>query len=336
MQDTSGTLGAETTGGVGKAMKLFLLGGATFGMMTFGAVGAHAQTADSVYGLTDAGELVAFDPSSPATVNATVPVTGDASGDTILGMDFRPATGELYAIGASSTVYTVDPATGVATTVGTTDPALEGSVLGFDFNPTADAIRVVTDAGQNLRLTDLDSELETTVDGALAYDESDENAGEQPAVVGAGYTNNVPDAEDTMLYDLDLATGDLVQQDANPGVLSTVGSVGVPFTANTGFDISPDGAAYATLQPGEGQASSLYTIDLDSGAASEVGAIGGGLVVTGFAIPAGDAGMMTTGGAETALPDTGGASAAAVAGAGLLAAGAATMLVLRVRRPDAR
>lgn len=323
---------------LGGTTKRIALTAAVAGMMTFGIAGANAQSmsSSSVYGLTDAGELVAFDPANPAQVNSAVAIGGDASGDTILGMDFRPATNELYAIGASSTVYTIDPASGAATTVGTTDPALEGSVTGFDFNPTADAIRVVTDAGQNLRLTDLDAEMGTTVDGTLAYDEGDESAGGQPGVVGAGYTNNVPGAEDTMLFDIDLATGNLLQQDANPGVLTTIGSLGVDFTGNVGFDVSPDGAAYATLQPGEGQPSSLYTVDLESGAASEVGTVGSGLVIGGFAIPTGemdDDAMMSGGGTmESDLPNTGGPSTLAVAGAALLAAGAAAIAFLKVGR----
>jgi hypothetical protein len=248
-------------------------------------------------------------------------------------MDFRPATDELYAIGASSTVYTVDPASGAASAVGQTDPAIEGSVIGFDFNPTADAIRVVTDAGQNLRLTDLDEELGTTVDGELAFDEGDENAGGQPAVVGAAYTNNVPDAEDTMLFDIDLATGNLLQQDADPGVLSTIGPLGVEFTGNVGFDIAaPDDAAYAVLQPGEGLPSSLYQIDLDSGAATEIGAIGAGEVVGGFAIPTSE--MADVSGAGTsmdAIPDTGGFPAGMLLGGAALAIAGLSLLAVRRR-----
>lgn len=332
-----------------------LVAGAMLGLMVAGSQAAGAQSENVVYGLTDGGELIGFDPQNPAQVETRVAV--DSGGDAILGMDFRPETDELYAAGASSTIYTIDPATGATSTVGQTDPAIEGSVIGFDFNPTADAIRVVTDTGQNLRLTDLDEELGTTVDGELAYDEGDENAGTQPTVVGAGYTNNVPDAEDTMLFDIDLATGNLVQQDANPGVLSTIGPLGVEFTAKTGFDIAaPNDDAYAVLQPGEGQPSSLYQIDLDSGAATEVGPIGAGEVVGGFAIPTGDmSAMMAEGGmaeggmvegmeGETAgtgtqmetVPDTGGFSLVAVIGAALAAlAVAGGAVALRTTRRDA-
>jgi hypothetical protein len=326
-------------------LRAMLVAGAMLGLMVMGSQAASAQSGSLVYGLNDAGELIGFDPANPAQVETRVAVGGDASGDAILGMDFRPETDELYAAGASSTIYTIDPASGAATAEGTTDPAIEGSVIGFDFNPTADAIRVVTDAGQNLRLTDLDEEIGTTVDGELAFDDGDENAGAQPAAVGAGYTNNVPDAEDTMLFDIDLATGSLLQQDANPGILSTIGPLGVEFTSNVGFDIAaPNDDAYAVLQPGEGQPSSLYEIDLDSGAATEIGAIGAGEVVGGFAIPTGDMSAMMddmddTAGAGTTMetiPDTGGFSPLAVIGAALAAfAVAGGAIALRTVRRDA-
>ncbi len=313
---------------------MMLLAGAMLGLLVMGSQNAGAQSGELVYGLNDAGELIGFDPANPAQVNSRVAISGDAAGDAILGMDFRPETDELYAAGASSTIYTIDPTSGVATAEGQADPAIEGSLVGFDFNPTADAIRIVTDAGQNLRLTNLNEGISTTVDGELAYAEDDENTGGQPSVVGAGYTNNVPDAEDTMLFDIDLTTGSLLQQDANPGSLTTIGPLGIEFTGNVGFDIAaPNDNAYAVLQPGEGQPSSLYQIDLDSGAATEIGAIGAGEAVGGFAIPTSDMSSMET--TMENVPKTGGFSPLAVIGAALAAAaivgGAIALRTLRHR-----
>ena len=45
-------------------------------------------------------------------------------------------------------------------------PALSGTAFGFDFNPTVDRIRVVSDTGQNLRLNP-DTGAVAAVDGAL-------------------------------------------------------------------------------------------------------------------------------------------------------------------------
>src|SRR5690606_10720728 len=91
-------------------------------------------------------------------------------------IDFRPQTGQLYALGVNdmadnATVYVIDPQSGGATVVGseglvrfvtttgaTVDlpPASVG--YGFDFNPTVDRIRVVTATGLNLRINPITGE----------------------------------------------------------------------------------------------------------------------------------------------------------------------------------
>lgn len=305
--------------------------------LAFGsATGASAQASGTVYGLTPANELVTFDAAAPSQITSTVVVSGLASGEALLGIDFRPATGELYALGSGSNIYTIDPASGAASAVGTTSPAIEGSAFGFDFNPSADAIRIVSDAGQNLRVSPDDAE--TTVDGNLAYAEDDENAGADPGMVGAAYTNNLPDVEDTMLFDIDPNLDTLVQQDANPGVLSAIGPLGVDTSEVVGFDVTTAGGtdeAYATLSA-DGVSSVLYSVDLSSGAATEIGAVGA--TISGFAIPT-DAGMamgqqdMAQQAAPATIPDTGGVSSSAVAvAAGAAIAGLGVSLTLVSRR----
>ena len=107
----------------------------------------------TAFGLSNANQIVTFDTNTPSTPLAVVAITGLQSGETALGIDVRPATGQLYLLGSSSRIYVVDPVTGVATAVGAAfTPALSGTAFGFDFNPTVDRIRVVSDTGQNLRL----------------------------------------------------------------------------------------------------------------------------------------------------------------------------------------
>ena len=65
--------------------------------------------------------------------------------------------------------------------------------------------------------------------------------------------------------------------------LNTVGPLGVNAGAANGFDISgATGTAYAALR--NAGPSSLYTINLSTGAASLVGPIGSGLALTGLTI----------------------------------------------------
>jgi len=155
-------------------------------------------------------------------------------------------------------------------------PGLTGSIFGFDFNPTVDRIRLVSDAAQDLRLHP-DTGAVAATDGNLAYAAGDPGAGVGPRVVAAAYTNNVAGATATQLFDIDAARDVLaLQNPPNAGTLVTVGPLGVDVSDLAGFDIAgSDGATYAALQARGASVSSLYTINLGTGAASAMSAIGG-------------------------------------------------------------
>ena len=201
-----------------------------------------------------------------------------------MGIDFRPLTGQLFGVGSSSRVYTLDTATGVATAVGAPfAPFISGNNFGVDFNPTVDRIRLVSDAGQNLRLNPITG-ASAAVDTTLAYAAGDVNFGNSPFIVSAAYTNNFSGAVTTTLYDIDSRAGVLViQNPPNNGTLNTVGSLGVAATGPVGFDIArADGVAYASLTVGG--VSGLYRINLATGAATSLGAIGSGLAITDISV----------------------------------------------------
>ena len=60
---------------------------------------------------TTAGNLHRFDARYPGVLLDSTPITGLAGGVSIVGMDFRPKTGDLVAVGSNSVVYTLDPGT---------------------------------------------------------------------------------------------------------------------------------------------------------------------------------------------------------------------------------
>lgn len=221
------------------------------------ALMAPADAVGPAVGLTLDGELIWFDVSTPESIDERMPVSGLMEGDALVGIDFRPATGELIAIGEMSVIYAIDLESGEATAIADTpvDPMLEDRLLGFDFNPTVDRIRVDVSTTQNLRLNPETGLIgmnpdtnEPTIDGNLAYAEGDEHAGVQPKVVGAAYTNNMDGAEETQLYVLDAETNALAVQDPpNDGVLNTVAMVDVEIVEETSFDIAPTGEAYAAI-----------------------------------------------------------------------------------------
>ena len=219
--------------------------------------------------LTDDNTLISFDHRRPSEVNE-IEVTGVDG--FLLGIDTRPATGEVYSISTNNDIYTIDLSSGEATYVSTLDLPFEGGTIsGFDFNPAADRLRLVGDNDQDFRIN-VDTG-EVTVDGTLAFAEGDFNEGVNPNVTAAAYTNSFDGTETTQLYDIDTLLNDLVLQDPpNDGTLKTIGDLGVDFDTLGGFDIlsslDGDNVAFAASD------SNLYTINLGTGEAIDLGVIG--------------------------------------------------------------
>src|SRR3712207_401716 len=83
---------------------------------------------------TDGSSLTRFDTNTIAEVQTT-PVTGLLIGETLVGIDYRVANGQLYGIGSTNKLYLINPQTGAATQVGAPDQfTLAGSMWGMDFN----------------------------------------------------------------------------------------------------------------------------------------------------------------------------------------------------------
>ena len=212
--------------------------------------------------------LLRFDAARPADVRATK--VHDVTG-TLIGIDHRPATGALYGLTDANDLYTIDAASGAATLVSTLTVAFDGGPRsGFDFNPQADRLRLLAASGQNLRVNvDLGA---TAVDAPLRYGAGDPTAGKRPAIAAAAYTSSVANAPSTKLFDIDSDLDVLALQDPpNDGVLVTIGPLGVDFGPLAGFDIVTDGGedrGFAVT------GATLYAVDLASGAAKMLGAVG--------------------------------------------------------------
>lgn len=247
-------------------------------------IDAESAYGRSVFGVDAANNLVVFGTENPGRVLRTTAIVGLQGGEQIVGVDFRPADGQLYAMTSASRLYTLDTLSARATAVTTLPlPALNGASFGFDFNPVADRIRVHSDTRQNLRLPPTIVGT-AVVDTALAYTAGDPGAGAQITVVGSAYTNSAAGATSTTLYVID-ATRDVLLRSPSPngGTLSTVGGLNVSTGEAVGFDIGVrDGLALAALT--DGGRSRLYRIDLTTGAATPVGTIGSGVTLRGLAI----------------------------------------------------
>jgi hypothetical protein len=245
------------------------------------AAETSAATGFSAVGVTTANQLVSFNTARPNTIFSTVAITGLQGGENILGIDFRPATGQLYGLGSTSRLYTINTLTGAATQVGAAGAfTLSGTDFGFDFNPVPDRIRVVSNTGQNLRLN--------PNDGTLTSTDTPLNPG-TPNVTAAAYTNSFAGTTTTTLYDIDSGNDTLYTQNPpNNGTLVPVGQLGVNATDSNGFDIAPgSNTALAALQVNGETTSKLFSINLTTGSASFVGPIGAATALRGFAIRAG-------------------------------------------------
>ncbi len=229
---------------------------------------------------TDQNQLIRFNARSPERIRDIRSITGLPAGVTLKGIDFRPATGDLYGVGSDSVVYRVSPGTGIAVAEGPAfTPALRGRSFGVDFNPTVDKIRVVSDDRQNLRLN--------VDEGTVLSADKDINPG-MPTLVGAGYLNSSFSATRptaTTLFVVDAASDTLFKQNPpNDGTLVEGKDLGIDVGLNAGFDIA--GADNQGFLANTGRrGATLYGVDVNTGDTDDLGRIGGGrrLVVTGLA-----------------------------------------------------
>lgn len=242
------------------------------------------QVGDTIV-LTVTGQLASFNRATPGTLVGSVLVSGLGTNESLLGIDYRPADGQLYGLSSAGRLYTIVPSTGVATlkstlraATGDAFTALAGTEFGVDFNPVADRLRVVGNTGQNLRINVDNGDVIT--DGAI------KPATGTASVSAAAYTNTFAGATTTALYDIDAATGLLHLQDPpNNGGLAAGVALGVASTTVNGFDIDArSNTGYAALTV-EG-VTSLYTVNVGatSAAATRVGTIAVGQSVRGLAL----------------------------------------------------
>jgi hypothetical protein len=236
------------------------------------AAPATASAAEQLAGVTEDNTLVLLRSDAPGNVQYAVPIANLPSGERIVGLDTRPSTGALYALGASSRVYRIDVGSGRALALGNPfTPLLDGSQFGFAANPVADNLRSVSNNRQNLALN-ADTGQVATTGTPLQYAAGDAGAGATPAVAAAAYSNGVPGATQTTLYDVDAGRDSLtIQNPANDGTLTTVGGLGLDVNGPGGFDISTTGVGYAALRRAGQNTPDLFTINLTTGAATAVG-----------------------------------------------------------------
>lgn len=241
-------------------------------------------------------DLVAFDSATPGTLSDPIKISGLGDHERIISIDTRPSDGQLYGLSNKNLLYTIDPKTGDATEVGSGPAAfsLEGRKASVDFDPVNDVAEVMTRSGLNFRIDpdtgdiiDGDSGANgTQPDTKLTYASGDTNAGDHPRVAAIAFSNETAGATQTTAFGIDSKLNTLVRigdanespNDPTTGLVSTIGSLGIDVRGKIGFEIASNGTAYLTARTGPIGASEvdLYTVNLTTGAATKVGALGKG------------------------------------------------------------
>src|SRR5687768_17341390 len=66
----------------------------------------------AVFALQANNTVIAVDSAAPDAVLATLRVRGLARGETLRGIDFRPADNQLYGLGSTNRLYTINTVSG--------------------------------------------------------------------------------------------------------------------------------------------------------------------------------------------------------------------------------
>lgn len=244
-----------------------------------------------VIGLTGDQQLISFAAGKANKAVAIGSISGLETDTSIVGIDYRIQDGQLYGVGNAGGVYTINTSTAAATLVNRLSIALNGSQFGVDFNPAADRLRIISNAGQNLR-HNVNSGGVTLEDGALNYTVGTTVTG----IAAAAYTNNDLDLlTGTSLFDIDPALDQVVlQSPPNNGSLAVTGKLTVDAGSAIGFDIYTDlsstnrnnvNIALASLSVGG--LTGMYSINLLTGEALPFNRFASTFNVTDIAVPLG-------------------------------------------------
>lgn len=204
--------------------------------------------------LTSSNRIIGFGTADASRAIISTTVTGLATNEKLLDIDYRTAEGRLYALSSLGHIYSIIGS--IPTKLSTLHTASSTSVLSssvhytLDVDPVRDRLRVVGDDGTNLDV-DMNSGLATAGTAIAA-----------PALEGLGHTDK-PDASAgrrTELYAISTASDTVAKLDPATGLTSAPAALGVNATSVLGYDINPaDNKGYAMLTVAG--VNGLYRID---------------------------------------------------------------------------
>ncbi|MGH2689230.1 MAG: DUF4394 domain-containing protein, partial [Actinomycetota bacterium] len=240
----------------------------------------------AIYAVTLDNRLLLLGSENPTTIASSVNITGLPVLSRIVGIDFRPSTGELYGIGTDSRVYRLDRRTGAATAVSpvTFEPKIASFFdihFAMGFEPPTERIRLIS--AESRMNWSIDPDDGTAVRGMDAhYAAGDPNEGRRPAIVGLAYTQPSagmasarqapPDLCEDLMWAIDAELAELIGScDPDEGDFTSLGPLpGILALAGCGeIKFDPEGNLFASLlwsaKQGSDLLNSLFTIDPETG-----------------------------------------------------------------------
>lgn len=263
-------------------------------------------TDEVVWAVTEQHELVQLRAVQPERLLQRRPLTGLASGEAVLGLDFRtrPHGPTLYAWSSAGRLYVLDTASAALRAV--SPPAGSGILSsaqlphGVEVDPVQDQLRVIDATGRNWRV-DLDTGIAIDADPArpglqpddrLVFAQRDWNAEATAQLLASAHSHH---GGASTAFAIDRSTGSLVSQGSRAGArpvvspnfgrLYTVGPLGLAPLQDAAFDMAPRSqVALAAIRTTPEPRTGLYHINLDNGQARWLGWVGDGTALRGLAI----------------------------------------------------
>lgn len=245
-----------------------------------------AASAQTGYGVTRDNRIVSFDAATPGTIVTNAAISGLAPDERVLSIDARPASlsGQLVILTSASKLYSVDAAGNTLALGPAFTPALGAAEYSIDFNPTVDRIRTVGGVGgaENFRLNPVNGS-RVAGDTALSF-----AAGGAPNAVGVAYRfwnfgvtaplgsvrEYIINSTANGLSLAEIGTQAGGNASFNGGLTTTIGALNVIAGDQlVGFDIfGPTDQGFVSANGALG--TTLYSVDLTSGAATPIGLVG--------------------------------------------------------------
>lgn len=251
----------------------FKLNALAVALMSVCAVDGHAA---NLVAINSGNQIGVFDANNIGDAIFTT-ISGDATGESFIGIDLRPSNNTVYGVTRSNKIYTIDAYSGNSTFVAAlANPVVSASKsYGFDFNPVADiggasSLRLISSTGENYAVN-VNTGAVTLATSLI------------PGFTGVSYTNSnannpttIPSS--TALYYINSAndTLNVATTGFNNPSISIIGSLGIDILSANGFEIDANGIGYAAVNMDNGfLKSELIRINTMTGQAEWVSTFNG-------------------------------------------------------------